>query len=72
MYQHDDNPVCSGKYQCNGGGGCGLRPSEFCMSAVDCVTGRCVDSRCAKLPGEMCNQPEECAKMSCVNGVCTM
>jgi hypothetical protein len=71
-YSHDSNPLCSGKYVCDGGGGCGLRPSEICTSAVQCASGRCVDNRCVKLAGEPCTLDVECAMMLCVNDVCTM
>jgi hypothetical protein len=71
-YADDSNPNCDGKYVCNGGGGCGLRPSEICTSAVECANGLCVDNRCVKSPGESCDLAVECAMMSCVNGVCTM
>jgi hypothetical protein len=71
-YTDDSDPVCNGEYECDGGGACRLRCGEFCTSAIECTSVRCVDNRCVKLPGEACDFAVECAMMSCVNGVCTM
>ena len=73
-YQNDTyhDPVCAGNYSCNGAGACQITAGAFCTSHVECISGRCVNNRCAKLQGESCTQPEQCVDDSCVSGVCTM
>lgn len=70
LYMDDNEPDCDGMYTCNGSGLCLLRPTEICVSAVECASGRCEQSRCRRHPGESCFSVLECAENSCVNGIC--